>query len=115
MAGLSHDLGEQVIGDIPSPTKRLIGDLGMRALNDLEDQTLSETGLLFSLTEEEQNLLKLADCLDGMLFCISERRLGNRNVVEIFGRFCSYARQLGVKSDLFEQIVCTWRESDERQ
>ena len=113
MAGLSHDLGEQAIGDIPSPSKRAIGSEGMAALDALEEKTLFDAGLQFILTEEEKVLLKMADCLDGMLFCISERRMGNKSVIPIFERFRSYIYELPLKTELLREIIGEWRDCHE--
>ena len=114
MAALTHDLGEQVIGDIPSPTKRALGPIGMEAINEMEDRTLRSAGYAFPLTAVENNILKLADCLDGMLFCIGERILGNRNIEVVFIRFASYINQLPAPdgaAEILAQINALWEEA----
>jgi 5'-deoxynucleotidase YfbR-like HD superfamily hydrolase len=92
MAALSHDLAETVAGDIPSPTKRLLRVDQM--LNTLEKSVLKDNGYEFELTEQERRILKLADLMAGMLECIHERQLGNRNVELPFLRFDNYIRNL---------------------
>lgn len=91
MAALTHDMAEHLVGDVPAPTKRMNPDLG-KLFNEMEDGLLNEMGLGFAhhLGETESIILKLADCMDGMLFCIRERRMGNTNVVTSFNNFNSY-------------------------
>lgn len=90
MAALTHDLAEQVVGDVPAPTKRRVP--GLRdTLQTLESAELGRYGLEFELTEEERKLLNLADAMDGMIFCLKERTLGNRFVGTTFDLFSSYA------------------------
>lgn len=91
LAALAHDLGERILGDIPSPAKRLYPDI-KRALDDAEQDLLDEAGLDFpsNLTTEELTILKIADIFDGMLFCIRERRMGSKAVIKIYDNFSSY-------------------------
>jgi 5'-deoxynucleotidase YfbR-like HD superfamily hydrolase len=92
MAGATHDLAEHVAGDMPSPSKRALG-IGAE-LNELEEKMLEDHGLLFPISKKEQRTLKLADMFSGMLFCVSERSLGNKNIEEIYARFHSYVLEL---------------------
>ena len=92
MAGLAHDLAEQQVGDVPSPAKRALG-IG-KGLDDLEDAILGKNGVLFALSEAEARILKLADCFDGMLFCIQERFLGNKNTDIVFRRYTDYVMSM---------------------
>ena len=95
LAALAHDLAEQVTGDISSPTKRKFPVIA-EMVQALETETLEEHGLNFevTLTESEKRILKMADCLDGALFCISEMELGNRNIEDVFNRYCQYVMLL---------------------
>jgi 5'-deoxynucleotidase YfbR-like HD superfamily hydrolase len=89
MACLTHDLAEKVYGDTPAPAKRA---LGIRAtINNLEAQFLEANEAMFELTDDERQILKLADILDGMLRCVYERMLGNRWVDVVYQRFHGYA------------------------
>mgnify|MGYP001572832873 CR=1 FL=1 len=97
MAALAHDLAEHMVGDIPSPAKRALGISKM--FDEFEGKHLEEAGIAKygnSLTPEECDILKYADMLEGMTFCVRERKFGNQNVDIIFGRFYSYIEQLRV-------------------
>ena len=88
MSALTHDLAEKVYGDIPAPAKRA---LGLReTINDLEASFIRDKAGFFPLTAEELNIVKLADNLDGMLYCIHERILGNRWADTVYERFRGY-------------------------
>jgi 5'-deoxynucleotidase YfbR-like HD superfamily hydrolase len=88
MAALSHDLAEQVVGDVPGRTKRqlLIGN----KLEALENEHLSQHGMLFFLTEKEHEILHWADTMEAFMFTISEARLGNRNAVAWYNNICRW-------------------------
>lgn len=95
LAALAHDLAEQVTGDISSPTKRKFPVMA-RMIQIMETETLEVHGLNFevTLTHNESRILKMADCLDGALFCISEMELGNRGMMDVYRRYCQYVDQL---------------------
>lgn len=107
MAALTHDLGERITGDIPSPAKRA---LNIRAkVGEVEEEVLRRSMMDFgeTLTVEQQLRLKLADALDGLAFCTQERMRGNRNMNDVQCTYEQYAR------DLLEQIHkkrCGWYE-----
>jgi 5'-deoxynucleotidase YfbR-like HD superfamily hydrolase len=95
MAALSHDLAEHIVGDVPSPAKRSLGL--SKQFQTLEDKYLAENGLMKyfdNLSENDNRILKYADMLEGMTFCLRERRLGNRNVEVVYQRFSSYILEL---------------------
>lgn len=93
MAALGHDLAEQYVGDIPSPTKRELKI--SEKLGHLEDTILHRHGAHVILTADEKRTLKIADCLDGMMFCVSELRSGNRRAHIIYERYLSYIEEMG--------------------
>lgn len=95
MACLSHDLSEQITGDVSSPTKRRFPELAAM-IQTMETEELENHELNFEafLTDEEKKILKLADCLDGMLYCIGEMELGNKSIFEVYNRYNKYILQL---------------------
>ena len=106
MASLAHDLAEQEVGDVPAPAKRALG-IGPD-INELEDRILAANGVAFVLTPEEQRTMKLADCLDGMLYCAQERKQGNKFVDEAFEKYHSYVTSMnpqGVEREVFDAVI----------
>jgi len=84
MSALSHDMAEQLWGDIPAPAKKLLN--ADQQFSNAEAQTLFENGMFFALTESERAILKIADYMEGMLTCVHERRMGNRYMEIIYQR-----------------------------
>lgn len=101
MAALTHDLAEQKSGDISAPAKRTIPGL-REQFQLMESATLDQYGLDYEqyLTDEESITLKLADSFDGMMYCCRELALGNRNVLLVWRRFCTYVETLTAKGDV---------------
>jgi 5'-deoxynucleotidase YfbR-like HD superfamily hydrolase len=87
MAALTHDMAEHETGDMPSHVKR-VGSIGVQ-LAALETVHRRAAGFEYSerLTDEEAVILNVADQLEGMLYCIRERRCGNRNVTLPYDRW----------------------------
>lgn len=92
LAAAAHDMAEQVTGDMPAPAKRMLGIRPL--LQEKENQVLGTFGLEFEnlLSARELKMLGLADCMDGMLFCIRERMFGNRFIEFTFEKFHGYIR-----------------------
>ena len=88
MAALAHDTAEQVTGDVPSPTKRLLGAQGQYM--ELESKLLHDNMANFVLTHDEENVLQLADKMAGMLECAHERNMGNKYVELCYQRWKGY-------------------------
>ncbi len=115
MAAL-HDMGEWSTGDIPSPAKRRMGISDH--VTALEDAAI--TGLGFTIPEctpEELRAVKMADCFEGMLFCISERAMGNRAIKNAFSIWLEYVAEMepkGTEQDVLRYIVAQWRIQDGR-
>ncbi len=94
MAALAHDLAEHIVGDIPSPAKRA---LKIGAMYDvIEQEHLKGAGIVYAnnLTKEEALTLRFSDMLEGAMFSIQERKLGNLNVAVVFLNFSAYILQL---------------------
>lgn len=77
-AALLHDTAETEVGDIPAPTKRA---MDIRAkVAEYEATFLARYELVMpELTSEEEFILKLADCMDGYFFCLTEQKIGNHS------------------------------------
>ena len=61
----------------------------------LEAQHMRSHGVFMpELSQEDDYTLRMADTLDGVLFCLRERELGNRTIVQVFINFYSYAMEL---------------------
>lgn len=104
MAALTHDAAEWKVGDIPAPAKRSMEDrLQLKgaqtfraAWGDMEQDILKEVGLDFEemLTAEEMALLQFCDSLEGALYCVRERSLGNQQIVLCWVNFSKYIENL---------------------
>lgn len=102
MAALTHDLGEAVIGDIPSPMKKRLSPAAKREVDYIENQVLIDNGMAFCdlLTDTESLLLKLCDCLDGLLFCTEELARGNKSLIIVGNTYAEYlVNQLNLCED----------------
>jgi len=94
VAALLDDLAEYYTGDIPSPFKRSVPGLRDR-VHDVGDIWLADRGLVPpQLTEQERGLLKLADSMDGLLFCAREVEIGNRKMLAVGDTFLGYVSEL---------------------
>lgn len=113
MAGLTHDAPEWLVGDLPAPAKRSMDerieikgiDTFRSAWGRMEQDILSEHSLNFEdmLTPEELRMLKLADCMEGALYCIRERAMGNTLIAEPYRNFFSYIEaELGERPEQLE-------------
>lgn len=85
MSALSHDLAEQVLGDIPAPTKW--NNETPAILTDQEQDLLCENNCLFPINPDEADVLRMADSFAGMIECIKERGLGNLFVEKVYNRW----------------------------
>lgn len=93
VATLMHDSPEHATGDIPAPIKR---QGGLKTVFDaMEEDYMEQLLLKFpQITDTEARTLKLADCLEGAMFCGSELRRGNREMLRCFRNFVAYIEQL---------------------
>lgn len=103
MAALTHDLAEHKFGDMPAPTKRAIGEeVGVpefrKLYGEMELRSLNAVGLDWEhmLTPTQLRWLKLADAMQGALYCIRERLMGNRLIEICYHNFRSYLRDMCV-------------------
>lgn len=91
LAALDHDVAERWTGDVPADAKWRNPNLRAE-LAKVETQVEHELGLNqgWLLSETEQHMLKWADRLELLQFCVDQRRLGNRNVDVVFARVIDY-------------------------
>lgn len=115
-AVLVHDMGEPMVGDIPSPVKRALPPEVADRMDRLEHEAILTIHPYSTprLTEEEAKTLSLVDKLDGLLKCRDELRLGNRGIREIGDRYIQYIQELTDKWDTHrvfaEQCILAYRE-----
>lgn len=113
-AALKHDVAEHIVGDMPAPTKRAappyvrysetgprekISEISFREwFGSYEASTAADHGFQLDeeLTDAEKWLLKFADSLDGMRFCLNEAVLGNRHprLIRCYHTFEGYVATL---------------------
>lgn len=98
-AALAHDAPEAITGDIPAPIKRESGEL-KRALDFLEEEWFVANcpddwldSLANKFPERDYALLKAADSIELLMFCVEERALGNTNIAGVYGRALEYVLQ----------------------
>lgn len=119
LAAMAHDLAEHKVGDVSSPTKRQYPELKV-LIDTAETNLLNEYGLNFEyvLAPSEKRILKLADNMDGMMFCIRERKMGSKFVRNIYRNYYAYTLELlGTDKEspehlLFNDIHKAWEKYD---
>jgi len=104
-AALTHDLAEAVVGDLPAPTKRSLSLSARTEFAKLEDDVLEQAGFAQVLEPSEQRLLKIGDYLDGLWFCIEERRRGNHELDLVAVTYVTYLQDLMLASERDEWHV----------
>jgi 5'-deoxynucleotidase YfbR-like HD superfamily hydrolase len=118
LAALCHDLGELATGDIPANVKSKMDEPLLKRLRAMEDEVVNNIHpeLPQYLSSEDEDLLSLADRLDGLLKCIDEVTLGNHHIVHIGDRYCAYLTEMLENTDyddhreLVEQTINYFRE-----
>lgn len=105
LAALSHDVAEHIVGDVPAPSKRANPAL-KATLDTLEGSLLAGAGLGFAdgLTDYEKSVVKAADIIDGMMFCVNERRRGNKDITNVYRNFSSYIHGFPQQGKLWESL-----------
>lgn len=101
LAALTHDMGEYVVGDIPSPIKRRLPEQVRAEVARAEEEAieslhpgLADRNILGTLTELESRILAIADVLDGLMKCIEELKMGNATITPIGLRYREYLTQI---------------------
>lgn len=111
-----HDCAEFITGDIPSPAKKLFGIKDQ--VTEAEEGVMLDYGIsLPTISAEGHKVLKLADCLSGMLNCVTERSMGNKNVTECFNKYLEYVMAAGpygaTHSNIINEVIEAWKEACE--
>lgn len=79
---LWHDVMESRTGDIPGPAKTTYPEL-KKLLNKIEAELEEEYPILPKITAEEIATLKMGDCLETIMFCQKEQKMGNTKLDEV--------------------------------
>lgn len=74
---LWHDIYEYETGDMPWAIKRRHPHI-KQAIMEIEEKSIKKYGLSVRQTPLEHAILKLAEYFECMLFCIEQRRMGNK-------------------------------------
>lgn len=96
LASLMHDMGEYVVGDIPSPVKKAMSEETKQAADELEEDVIDAIHPIArdKLSEDEKWLLKVCDNLDGLIKCTEELRMGNYEMIPIGKNYALYVEDL---------------------
>jgi 5'-deoxynucleotidase YfbR-like HD superfamily hydrolase len=116
MHALTHDLAEQSVSDVSAPLKWAIPEFGEQ-LDKLEKGVLDRFELSFVPTRKKaQDVVKLADALEGLLYCANERALGNRKVEVVADRWVVHVLKMAEsgsfsdhQKDVIYNVVEIWR------
>lgn len=104
IAALLHDGGERWTGDMPAPVKHTLA--AYVSVDDMEEAALREhTGLSMPSTGEfasqispsEEQLLRAADRLEGLIHCYREASLGNQAHRALYTNYKHYLANLLMK------------------
>lgn len=106
VAALGHDTPEFASGDVPGPSKR---DPVVKAAFDAVEAATMERLQLETplLTDYEAKVLKLADNLEGLMFCVSELRRGNRDITPALYNYMRYTEAMAPANralDIFNHL-----------
>lgn len=94
-AALLHDCAELVTGDVPFPIKKADPVLKAQLLGH-EVQWEKQHDAHSQLLRHEEELLHIADCLDGMWYCCQRRRCGELQAEIPYGRWREYLLKSGL-------------------
>lgn len=90
---LSHDMGEYVTGDIPSPVKKVLWGNPLQGMEDAAAFDACPWAAENRLTVEEVHIFKLCDNLDGLLKCAEEYQMGNPSIRSILLKYLEYVEE----------------------
>lgn len=122
VAALKHDMGEYLTGDMPGNIKHDMPNPGwfagmeLKAMHDIHpDQD--------TLSLEEASLIKLCDVLDGLLKCMHEYSLGNKEIEKVGNVYVQYVQDVRASmgggallleaDNLIVKLINMWRQRNE--
>lgn len=86
--GCIHDIEECILGDILLPTKHSgLVDKYRRLEENFKEKILNSIGIDINFSDLEKKIAKVADYLEGYLYCIEEVDLGNRFFEDIMIKY----------------------------
>lgn len=89
LAALVHDCVEMVTGDLPATFKWDNPEV-RPFIEDYEKRVETEWGIHIELNHEEKRVLKLADCLEGMQYCVNRMKHGEVEAKSIFNKWFAF-------------------------
>lgn len=105
-AALHHDIAEITTGDIPAPVKR--NSAIKYHLNEIELEVHHEYDFLHpenDLEEHDRQILKLADCYEGLFYTMEEYDMGNRLIQLVLMRWVAYIGELNFPDEIAGQVL----------
>lgn len=87
LKALTHDCAELITGDTPATVKWTDPKI-KEVLDDIEDKVEFDWGIgTFVISDEEKDLLKFCDMIEGMNYCLTQRKCGNQNAEFPFSKW----------------------------
>ncbi len=104
IAAMEHDLPEHVTGDMPAPAKR---SMNLHKLfKEAEEEAMACAGFADrELTDEELKVLKFADTVDLMLFCIRDMSMGSLHTKPVYKNCLLYVEELRPYTDKMSEML----------
>jgi 5'-deoxynucleotidase YfbR-like HD superfamily hydrolase len=91
-AGLLHDAGERWVGDVPGPTKKHLDINGALEQAEVLELQMNTDLTVPALNDMDAKLLRIADALEGCVYCRRELDMGNTLIAPVLR---NYSRYLG--------------------
>ena len=122
MAAIHHDVAEAIFGDVPAPAKWWQIEAVKKELEFAELEFAANAGLWTKLllTEQERDLLRLADKMELMFYCLEQRQMGNTHVGHVFWNLVNHLSELGAvemapepAQEIFTYLIDSYPEGSE--
>lgn len=108
LAALQHDIAEFITGDLPSPSKKSLGiSYQFERYEQAVMMDFSHEDYASQLSLDELHVLKMADCLAGMSFCIQERKMGNQFIESAFKNYSRYVEDMKPRNPEEAELILT--------